>query len=80
VAWVAFGPDGRRLVTSGPRGASVWELPRDDRPAEDLVSLAELLSQGRVDAVFGRVPLDEEALRRTWQAVGAAELLDAPKP
>jgi hypothetical protein len=46
----------------------VWELHPEDRPAEDLERLAELLGGSRIGADGGsRVPLDAPALRRLWE-------------
>jgi WD40 repeat protein/tetratricopeptide (TPR) repeat protein len=69
VEYVAFAPDSRRFVAAGLRGARVRELTREERPLEDVLTLAGLLAQGRVEATLGPLPLDEEALRGAWQAL-----------
>src|SRR5204862_5895935 len=40
-----------------------WELPADDRSAEQLEALAQWLSGHRVDATGGLVPLSNAALK-----------------
>jgi hypothetical protein len=44
-----------------------WDLPTDDRPVDDLVTLSQWLSGHRVDATGGLVPLDPAALRRAGE-------------
>jgi WD40 repeat protein len=66
----AFSPDGRRAVTTG-RTAQVWELPFEDRPVEDLVLLAQVLTglemEMRTPSQF--VPLDIKRIRADWAAL-----------
>jgi WD40 repeat protein/tetratricopeptide (TPR) repeat protein len=69
VEHVAFAPDSRRFVAAGLRGARVRELTREDRPLDDVLTLAGLLAQGRVEATLGPIPLDEDALQTAWQAL-----------
>jgi hypothetical protein len=46
---VAFDPEGRRVFTAGLDGlVKTWDFPRDDRPAEDLALLAQVLAARRV--------------------------------
>jgi hypothetical protein len=63
-----FSPAGDRVVTASADGtAQVWQLGRNDWPADDLERLAELLGGGRIGAGAGSlVPLDVRALRRLW--------------
>jgi WD40 repeat protein len=62
-----FGPAGDRLVMTGPDGTAwEWVLGRDDRPAEDLVLLAQLLSGSRVER-RGTMPLGAAEQARAWQ-------------
>jgi hypothetical protein len=70
VLHASFSLDGRRLVTaSQDQTAWMWSLPRDDRPVEDLVRLAELLAGSRLDDQGGTVPLDRETWFATWQSL-----------
>jgi WD40 repeat protein/tRNA A-37 threonylcarbamoyl transferase component Bud32 len=62
-----FSPAADRLTTAGPDGAAwAWELGRDDRPVEDLVLLAQVLSGGRVER-RGLMPLDAAEQARAWE-------------
>jgi WD40 repeat protein len=62
-----FGPGGDRLLTSGPDGATwEWGLCRDERPVEDLVLLAQLLSGSRVEK-RGTMPLEAAEQARAWE-------------
>lgn len=45
------------------------DLPRDDRPIEYLVLLAELLSGNQVDQTEGFRPLDRISLMQTWDTL-----------
>jgi hypothetical protein len=68
VAHAAFSPDGRRVVTaSHGKTARVWDLTPDDRPAEDLLALAQLWSGRRIDPAGALVPLTAEEIAQTWQ-------------
>jgi WD40 repeat protein/serine/threonine protein kinase len=63
----SFSADGRRLITVCSDGtAAVWDLPRDERPAADLVLLAQVLAGSRVDASGVFLPLELERLRDAW--------------
>jgi WD40 repeat protein len=76
-ASVAFGEDGRHVITVGQGGTTcLWELLRPgqaDRwiadlalhklPPDDLVALAELFANGRIDENQTRVGLDTQHLR-----------------
>jgi WD40 repeat protein/tetratricopeptide (TPR) repeat protein/predicted Ser/Thr protein kinase len=72
VQQAVFDPRGRCVVTAGTAGAAyVWDLPMDNRPLDDLVLLAQLLSGHRLDPGAGRVPLEPEALRAVWDQLRA---------
>jgi hypothetical protein len=63
---VAFSPDGRRVMGVTVDGIRIWELPADDRPADDLIRLAELHAAHRIDDSGGLVPLTAAELRERW--------------
>jgi hypothetical protein len=67
----SFSPDGRRLVTVGWNAAQKWDLRPDERPAEDLVRLAVLLSGHEVDGSGGYVPVAKEVLIDAWKTLHA---------
>jgi WD40 repeat protein len=69
VSQLAFSPDGRRLATVSWDGAArVWDLPGpDQRPLEDLVLLAQVLSTQRVDATDGLVEVEAAAQYRALE-------------
>jgi WD40 repeat protein/tetratricopeptide (TPR) repeat protein len=72
---VAFSPDGGRLVTAvGTNGvasgyAQIWELPRDDRPWDDLRLLSQVLTGVRVDARGRLAQVPARELRTAWQTL-----------
>ena len=63
-----FLADGRRILTSDRMGNSwIWELSADDRPVEDLLRLAELLS-GRALIPSGQSNSPQpDSLQRLWE-------------
>ena len=65
----SFGADNRRAMTAGRNALQVWNLMPDNRPASDLILLAQVLSGHRIDATGGVVPLDAGVLHTTWQAL-----------
>jgi WD40 repeat protein/serine/threonine protein kinase len=65
----AFSPDGRRLITVGWQAAQSWDLRPDERPAEDLVRLAVLLSGHQVDNSGGFVPVSKDVLVDAWKTL-----------
>jgi tetratricopeptide (TPR) repeat protein len=66
-----FSRDGRRLVTTTPwdGGALVGDLKPDDRPLEDLVRMAEVLSGARVDTTGAAVPIATSKLQEAYEAL-----------
>jgi WD40 repeat protein/tetratricopeptide (TPR) repeat protein len=66
----AFSPDGRLVVTaSQDHTARVWNLAADDRPPDDLLLLAELLSGRHVDASGGLIAVPAAQVRDAWQSL-----------
>jgi WD40 repeat protein/tetratricopeptide (TPR) repeat protein/tRNA A-37 threonylcarbamoyl transferase component Bud32 len=68
-------PDGRRLLLSSARlrdKAVLWELAPDDRPAEDLVRLGEVLAGRRVAVSGTLLPLTGAEYRGAWDAARSA--------
>jgi WD40 repeat protein/serine/threonine protein kinase len=66
-----FSPDGRRLITVGWSAAQNWDLRPDERPAEDLIRLAVLLSGHQVDNSGGYVPVPKDFLKDVWKQLRA---------
>jgi WD40 repeat protein len=65
---VVFAPDNRRLATAS--GAiRIWQLSADERPLEQLESLAQLLAGFHLDGVVP-VPLTNGEIRREWSRYG----------
>jgi WD40 repeat protein/tetratricopeptide (TPR) repeat protein len=65
-----FAPDGFGVVTVGSDGTShSWDFPRETRPTEDLVQLAQLLSGYRVHPDQGLMPCLPGTLLERWQAL-----------
>jgi len=71
----AFSPDGSRVVTAGRDGAvRVWGLPSEDRPVDDVVRLAQVLSNQRIqegNEAIGFVPLETAQLKSDWELLRA---------
>jgi WD40 repeat protein len=72
---VAFSPDGCRLLTAsgdwdrnGPGQARLWELPRTDRPAAELIEHGALLSGLRIDHTGALIPVPPDELLKEWRA------------
>jgi WD40 repeat protein/Tfp pilus assembly protein PilF len=64
--------DGRRLLSWGAdRAARLWDVGPDDRPAADLLRLAQLLSARHADGSGDILPLPQEEWRRAWQELRA---------
>jgi WD40 repeat protein len=68
VLHAAFSPDGRRIVTASDT-ARVWDLPLDERPAEDLIRLAEVLAGYSLDEQGGMNPLDRDSWSQRWETL-----------
>jgi len=67
-----FMADGRRILTFDVTGkARVWKLPLDDRPVEDLISLATLLSGSSVAPEGQLTSPQSEALESVWPRLRA---------
>ncbi len=67
-------PDGQSVITGSELEGEtlrLWRLPRDRRPAVDLVRLSELLSCQRLDPQTGVAALPSRALHATWQDLRA---------
>ncbi len=64
-----FAPDGRRLFTwdGHVNGMSIWDTSLDERPIEDLVKLANLVTGHRLDDDGVLTALEREDLRKLWQ-------------
>jgi WD40 repeat protein/tetratricopeptide (TPR) repeat protein len=70
VCHAAFSPDGCRLVTGGINNRVwVWDLTPDGRPADDLLLLARLLANRRLDASGALVLLDKTEEHHIWQGL-----------
>jgi WD40 repeat protein len=61
--------DARRLTLVGRESAREWDLGGDERPADDLVRLAVLLSGHAIDSSGGATPVDRAELLRIWEAL-----------
>src|SRR5262249_47737404 len=66
---VAFDDRGQRLLLFTEGRMLAWDLAPDERPADDLVLLAELLSGRRIDDSEALTPLPPKALAAAWQAL-----------
>jgi WD40 repeat protein/tetratricopeptide (TPR) repeat protein len=64
---VSFDAEARRLFSFVGGQMQVWDISPDDRPAEDLVLLAQLLSGHGIDDSGALVPLDAKTLRGHWE-------------
>jgi eukaryotic-like serine/threonine-protein kinase len=60
-----FSPDGTLLIVGGAEKAQLWPLPKEGRPVEELVLLAQLLAGRRINASGNLV---------TWPHTEAAPL------
>jgi WD40 repeat protein len=67
-----FLADGRHLLTTGFNERTwLWPLPLDERPVEDLLLLAHLLSGGAPDASQRFAPSRPESTQATWERLRA---------
>jgi WD40 repeat protein/tetratricopeptide (TPR) repeat protein len=65
-------PDGHRILVSSVDGrAWVWDVSADDRPADDMVLLAQLVTGHQIDAVGHFTPVNPAKRRQAWQALRA---------
>ncbi len=73
----ALRPDGRQLlVATGPPGqgpgrAYLWDVPREDLPAEDVRALAEVLAGHRVQEDGRPAEVNAAGLRQAWERLRA---------
>ena len=68
---VTFSPDGGALLVRDGERARLWPLPKDDRPVDDWVLLAQLLSARRIDAAGNYAEWPAAAASRAWQTLRA---------
>jgi len=67
-----FLADNRHVVTgNGLGGFSTWLLEVEDKPAEDIVALARLLSGGGVTDSGRQISLKQESMTNTWHRLRA---------
>jgi len=75
VAWIGLAADGRRLAVrchDGQDSVYIEDLTPDQRPADDLVRLTQLLGGHVVDAQSGGfTPIAPAQLRSTWPRLRA---------
>jgi WD40 repeat protein len=65
---VSFSPDGRRILVADRAGtARIWTLPKDDKPVEDLLCMAQILSSQRMDVAADPEPMEATALDADFQ-------------
>jgi tetratricopeptide (TPR) repeat protein len=78
---VRFTPDGQHLAGVNAVG-DVWllDLSPDTRPVGSLLSLVRLLSAEQLTAGATRMPVEPEAIVRTWQHLRRSLASDAPSP
>jgi WD40 repeat protein len=69
---ISFSPDGRRILVADMSGtARIWTLPANDKPAEDLFSMAQILSGQGLDAAAGPEPMEAANLDASFQKMRA---------
>jgi hypothetical protein len=66
-----FSPDGGLLLVPGDARAQLWPLPRETRPVEELVLLAQLLAARRIDASGNLVMWKSTEASAAWQTLRA---------
>ncbi len=65
-----FSPDGRQMPALGNDNlVRIGDMPRDDRPMEDLILLTQLLAGRRIDSAGGVVPVEPNFYRSAWNAL-----------
>jgi WD40 repeat protein len=66
--YAEFSPNSRRLLVPGAGNKlRVFELTKDERPLDDLLRLAQLLSAQRIDASGGVMTVEPSVLSNSWQ-------------
>jgi len=58
---------GQVRLTGADRAAWTWDLRPDDRPANELTSLACVMAGTQIDPARGPLPAEPDVLRRAWQ-------------
>jgi serine/threonine protein kinase/WD40 repeat protein/tetratricopeptide (TPR) repeat protein len=66
---VIFSTDNRRLLTFVRDQMWEWDIAPTDRPVEDLVLLAQLLSGHGIDSSGALTPLDAKTLHAAWETL-----------
>jgi WD40 repeat protein/tRNA A-37 threonylcarbamoyl transferase component Bud32 len=67
-----FVAGGKYLFTQyGAELAALWELPADNRPVQDWMTLASMLAARRLNAAGFLEPTDSGALTNSWQTLRA---------
>jgi WD40 repeat protein/tetratricopeptide (TPR) repeat protein len=67
-----FSHDGRRIISaSNDRTSRLWDISTTDRPEEDLIARARVLSGRRVDRFGALVHIDPDELRGLWRTLRA---------
>lgn len=65
---VSFSSDGQRLTTvSANQMVRTWELPSDERPAVDLMEIAQLIAGSRIDEQGRHMPIEVERVQALWK-------------
>jgi WD40 repeat protein len=70
-AQLASTPGGHLLAAAGGDRAQLWPLPRDDRSAEELTAIAELLAGRRLDVSGDFVEVPAAEAGRSWKTLVA---------
>ena len=70
-AKLAFSSQAELLTVAAEERAQLWLLPKDTRPVEDLVAIAELLAGRRLGASGRFVELPAAEARRSWEILEA---------
>ena len=66
-----FSPDGRLVLAAAGDHAQLWPLPTEDRPVQELVLLAQLLSGRQIDDSGSLAPWRSKEANAEWQALRA---------
>ncbi len=64
-----FSADSRRILTLSEGTVRIWQLPRDDRPTEDMLLLARIHAGGLINDAGAFVPYDEDSFKKAWQTL-----------